>query len=250
MDKTEYFSMQGRVFIGIRNPDGSRMPARWVYDASVMETTQTKETEDKKESWSGERGLAATRATGRTMNLNITLGQLNTDNAALALEGARVEVTTGTVTGEIIGAVKAGDVWPLAYAAVSDLELEDSTSAALVLDTDYTVDEDLGLIFFLTTKAGVKGDYEYAAHSIVTAFNGPSKDYYVLFGGLNTVDGSSGRCRGEIYNVSLSPAETFGFIQDAFGELALTGKAKMDPFRRADPNWGPYGRLILIDAAA
>ena len=42
----------------------------------------------------------------------------------------------------------------------------------------------------------------------------------------------------------------FFVIQDAFGELALTGKAKMDPFRRADPNWGPYGRLILIDAAA
>lgn len=250
MNTPEYFSMQGKVFIGKRNPDGSREPARWMYDASTLEMTQTKEKDTINESWSGERGEAASRTTARTFEVSLTLRQLLTDTLALAQDGVRVEAAAGTVTAEALGDVAPGDVIALDYAAISDLELEDGTTptpVALVEDTDYTYDPDLGVITFLTAKTGVSAAYEYAAHSLVTLGNALSQDYYVLFAGLNTVDGSSARCRGEIHKINFDPSGAFGFIQDAFGELQLSGSAKMDPVRRADPRWGPYARVFLVE---
>lgn len=246
-DITEYFSFQGRVYIGPRNPDGTRGPAKWVYDASVLNWQMESETESKNESWSGIRGVAATLKTSQTMTVNLTLGQLNTDNAALATSGTRVEVAAGTVTNEVIGAVAIGDVVALDFAAVSDLALVDGTAAPLVEGTDYELSPKTGVLRFLSVKAGVKAStYDYAAHSIVTAMSKVSQDHYVLFDGINTVDGAEMACRGEVHRVSFGPASEMGFIQDAFGELELSGEAKIDPVRQADPKWGPFARVMLI----
>lgn len=247
---TEYFSMQGRVYIGIRNADGTRDPAKWVYDASVLEVSQTKDREERTESHSGDRGVAATMGGKRSLTFNLTLGQLNSDIAALAMDGVRVEVVGGSVVAEAIGDVEAGSVVALDYAATSNHALVDGTAAPLVLDTDYTVDEALGVLTFLSTKAGVTDDYDYAAHSLVTLGNSANQDHYLVFAGLNTVDGATQRCRGELYNLTLNPSETFGFIQDTFGDLSMSGIGKIDTVRQSDPKFGPYGRLHLIQPAA
>ena len=243
----EYFSMQGRVYRGIRNPDGSRQPATYCYDASTLEVKQTKEREEKYESNTGGRTLAATLPTKRSMTYSLVLGQLNNDIAAIAADGVVVDITSGTVTNEAIGDVKAGDVFALAFGGVSDLALVDSAAAALVEDTDYTVDEDLGFLQFLTTKTGVKAStYDYAAQSPVTMGTATNEDHYYIFVGLNTTDGATTRCRGELYNCTTNPAETLGFIQSSFGEFSISGDCKMDPVRQLDPNFGPFGRLLLF----
>lgn len=246
-DITEYFSFQGRVFIGLRNANGTRGPAKWVYDASVLNWQMEAETESKNESWSGIRGVAATLKTSQTMTVNLTLGQLNTDNAALATSGTRVEVAAGTVTNETIGTVVVGDVVALDFAAVSNLALVDGAAAPLVEGTDYELNPKTGVLRFLTGKTGVKAStYDYAAHSIVTAMSKVAQDHYVLFDGINTVDGAEMACRGEVHRVAFDPASEMGFIQDAFGELELSGQAKIDPVRQADPKWGPFARVMLI----
>ncbi|MEI2428692.1 hypothetical protein RDV84_00170 [Lysobacter yananisis] len=246
-DITEYFSMQGRVYLGLRNADGSRQPARWVYDSSTLNWAMTSERAEKTESNTGVRGVAATMKTSRSMAVNLTLGQLNTDNLALATDGTRIEVAAGTVTNEVLGSVKAGDVIALDYAVVSDLALVDGTAAPLVAGTDYELNPKTGILQFFTTKAGVKAStYDYGAHSIVTAMSALSRDYYVLFDGLNSVDGAEMVCRGEVHRVSFSPAGELGFIQDEFGQIELEGQAKSDPFRQRDPKWGPFARAMLI----
>lgn len=248
---TEYFSMQGRVYIGPRNPDGSRGPARWVYDSSNLVLAQEVERETKNESWTGVRGRAATLTTGRNLNVNLTLDQLNTDNAALAMQGVATEVVAGSVTDEAIGDVTPGDVVALEYAAVSALAMTDGSAAALVEDTDYTLNPDTGVIQFLTARTGVNADtYSYAAHSLITALNGGVKDYYVMCDFLNTVDGTLMKGLGEVHRVNFSPASEFGFIQDSFGALELEGEALVDPVRQPDPRWGPYARVKLIGPAA
>lgn len=247
-ETTEYFSMQGRVYVGDVNADGSWAPAKWVYDASTLSTKMTKETEEKKESYLGQRGTAAVRPTGTSLEVSLTLGQINTDTMAMATDGVRVDIASGTVTAESVGTVAAGNVVALEFSAVSDLVLKDGTADLLVENTDYTTDLDLGIVTFLTAKTGVTAAYDYAAHSVATMLNGPSKDRYVLFAGLNTVEGSVLRCRGEIYRVGFNPAEELAFIQDAFGELSLTGKAKVDPVRQPSAKFGPYGRVILVPA--
>lgn len=245
-DQTEYFSMQGRVYLGERNPDGSRGPAKWVYDASTLSWEQSVEREEKRESHTGSRSLGATLKTSRDLNVTLTLGQINSDHVALATDGKRVDIATGTVTDEALGNVEAGDVHALEYSAVSTVALEDGTAVPLVVDVDYIVNEDSGFVRFLTTKTGVTASYSYAAHSVVTVLSGSNKAYYLLFDGLNTVDDTSLKCVGEVYNLDFDPSNELGFIHESFGEIQLTGRAKLDSFRQPDPKWGPYARVKLI----
>lgn len=246
---TEYFSFQGRVYRGVRNPNGSRAPAQWCYDASTLEVKQTKEREEKYESNTGGRTLAATLPTKRTMSYTLTLGQLNNDIAAMAADGVVASVASGSFANAAIGTVKPGDVFALDFVGLSSVALEDGAAAALVVDTDYTLDADLGVLTFLTAKTGVTADGDYAAHSPVTMGNAANQDHYYLFIGMNTVDGATTRCRGELYNCTSNPAETLGLIQSGFGEFQISGDCKMDPVRQPDAKFGPFGRLIFAQPA-
>jgi hypothetical protein len=243
---TEYFSMQGRVAIGVRNADGSREPAQWVYDASKLEWAFSVDKDEREESYSGQRGLAATLIKKKSMKLNLTLGQLNDSNAALAVAGKQVKIDAGTVTAETIGTVKAGDMVALDYAKVSSVALTGSGSATLEEDTDYTLNATTGVLTFLTANEDVSADYEYAAHSLVTVFSGQKKDLYILFDGMNTVDGTEMMCLGEVYRASLEPASTLGLIQDGFGDLELAGDALIDSVRLSQERYGGYARLKLL----
>lgn len=246
-DLTEYFSFQGKISIGERNADGTRKPAQWVFDASAMSWAQSVTVEEKREAWSGVRGLGATLKTARDMTINLTLAQLNIGNAVRAMDGSRVDITSGSATGEVIGNVVAGDVWALKYSAVSSLVLSKTPSGTLTLGTDYTVNVDTGMVYFLTTNAGVTAAYSYAAQSVVTAFTGGNKAWYLLFDGMNTVIGAEGKCIGEVYNIDLQPASEIAWINESFGELALTGRARLDPYRQPDAQYGPYARVKYID---
>lgn len=251
MSKTEYFSFQGRVYLGLRNADGSRAPARWVYDASTLELAMSSTRENKKESWSGVRGIAATMTTERTLGVRLTLGQINTENLALATDGTLLDLASGSAANEAIGAVKPGDVVALEYAAISTLVLEGGSPAApLVANTDYTVNLATGIITFLTTKTAVAAKtYQYAAHSVVKVLESTKSEYYALFDGVNSVDGATQRFRGEVNRISFPAAESLALINDSFGEIVLNGEAKIDPVRQSDPRFGLYARALLVDAA-
>jgi hypothetical protein len=248
---TESFSMQGRVSIGKRNADGSRMPAQWLANASTLEWDFAVETDDAIESFSGARGVLDQLDKSKKMTVKITITQLNDNNAALALGGNVVPVTGGTATSEEIGDVKAGDVVALQFAKVSALTLAGTAPAAPVLDTDYTLNADTGILTFLTDCTGVSAStYTYAAHSLVTALTAAPQDYYVLFDGQNTVRGAKGLCRGEVNRIGFAPADALGLITDSFGNINLSGEARIDPVRLTDPKYGGYARLMLIDRAA
>jgi hypothetical protein len=138
----------------------------------------------------------------------------------------------------------------LDYAQVSDVVLTPSGGSGdpLVEGTDYTLNTPTGILTFLTAQAaGPSAAYSYAAHSIVAALNGTRPEFYVLFDGLNTVDGTSARARGEVYRVSFPPASNMALIADSFGTLELTGDALVDVTRQADPKFGAYARMILVD---
>jgi hypothetical protein len=250
MENREVFSYQGKVALGIRNSNGSRGAARWAGSASVCELDMTEDQDELQESFSGQRGLYATLPTKKTVKVKLTLSELNDDNAALALGGQKVSVDAGTVTGEPIPAGKAGEMWALDFAKVSSVDLVGGAGGTtpLVLDTDYSLDLTMGVGTWLTDQAtAASGDYEYAAHSIITALSGSRPEFYVLFNGINTVDGTNSRFRGEVYRVTFPPASTLALIQSSFGTLELEGTALVDAVRQPDPNFGPYARAILID---
>lgn len=244
---TEYFSFQGKVYTGKRNSNGSRAPSRWVYDNSQLDIALTKDQDTKNESWSGSRARAATLATGRSMQVALTLGQINNDNLALATDGVKVDVAAGSVADETIGTVAAGDVVALDYVLISNLALTKTGATALVEDTDYTLDATLGLLTFLTAATGVTGDFDYGAHSPISLLEGDNSEYYLIFIGINTVTGTNKLMRAELNRIAWNPAETLPLINESFGELQLTGEALIDPVRQGDNKFGPFGRLIAVD---
>lgn len=246
---TESFSMQGKVSLGLRNADGTRAPAQWVSDASTLEWDFTVETDDQIESFSGARGLQAQLDKSKKMNVKLTLTQLNDANAALATAGTVNSITGGTATAENIGDVAPGDTVALEYAKVSALTLSGTAPASPQVDVDYTVNTDTGILTFLTACTGVTANYTYAASSIVTALTSLAKDYYVLFDGMNTVRGAVGKVRGEVHRISFSPANAVNLIGDSFGTIEVSGAARVDPVRAADPKYGGYARLMLVDGA-
>ena len=250
MENREVFSFQGKVALGIRNPNGSRGPARWAGSASACELDMTEDQDELQESFSGTRGLYATLPTKKTVKIKLTLSELNDDNAALSTAGAKVSVEAGTFTSEPIPAGKVGDMWALDYAKVSSVEITGGAGGTtpLVEDTDYTLDAVTGVGTWLTEQANeASADGDYAAHSIIAALSGSRPEFYVLFNGINTVDGTNARCRAEVYRVTFPPASTLGLIQSSFGTLELEGTALVDAVRQPDPKFGPYARLVLID---
>lgn len=248
--KTEYFAMQGRVALGLRNADGTRQPARWVSDAGTLEWSFTTDKKKINESFAGSRGLAATLKGAKTMNVKVSFKQINDDNAALSVNGNVVAIASGSVSGETIGDVKAGDMVALDYAKVSAVVLTGTAPVAPALGTDYKLNEATGVITFLADCMGVSGAYDYASHSLVTVFTSNSPDMYLLFDGENTVDGTVLLARGEVYKVQFDPASTVGLIQDDFGNLELSGEALVDAVRVDNSQYGGYARLALIDPGA
>lgn len=246
-ETTEYFSMQGRVALGIRNSDGSRAPAKWVFDASVLEWDFTVDKDQKTDGYTGGRGLAATLAKSKSMNVKLTLGQINDSNASLSIAGTTVQVVGGTVAAEQIGDVDAGDMVGLDNCKVSELVLTGTQPTELVLDTDYTVNVTSGVITFLKDATGVKAAYTYAAYSIITALTAKPQDLYVLFDGMNTVDGATLLARGEVNRIQFDPASSLPLINDSFADLELSGAARVDPIRVSDSKYGGYARLMLLD---
>ncbi|HEY4145169.1 hypothetical protein [Pinirhizobacter sp.] len=247
---TEYFSMQGKVALGIRNTDGSRQPAKWVYDASTLEWGFSVDKDEKNENYSGSRGLAAVLQTKKSMTVKLTLGQLNDTNAAQAVAGTTVQIAAGSATAEPLGILTIGDMVALDFAKVSDLEITVG-AATLVEDTDYTLNANTGVLTVLTTQAtAASAAYSYAAHSLITVFSNNSPDMYVLFDGENTVDGATGLCMGEVYRITFDPASALALINSTFGEMELNGSARVDPVRLANSQYGGYARLKLIDPEA
>lgn len=248
--KTEYFAMQGRVALGLRNADGTRQPARWISDAGTLEWSFTTDKKKINESFAGSRGLAATLKGAKTMTVKVSMKQINDDNAALSVNGNVVAIASGTVSGESIGDVKAGDMVALDYAKVSSVVLSGTAPATPVVGTDYRINETTGVLTFLTDCTGVDGAYEYASHSLVTVFTSNSPDMYLLFDGENTVDGAELLARGEVYKVQFDPASTVGLIQDDFGNLELSGEALVDSTRVDNSEYGGYARLMLVSPGA
>lgn len=250
MENREVFSFQGKVALGIRNSDGSRQAARWAGNASVCELDMTEDQDEQVDSFTGTRGVYGTLPTKKTLKVKLTLTEVNDDNTAIGLGGQKVSVDAGTVTGEPLPVGKVGDMFALDFAKVSSVDITGGAGGTtpLVLDTDYTLDADLGVGTYLTAQTVAPSvDYDYAAHSIVAALTGTRPEFYVLYSGFNTVDGTNAKARGEVYRVTFPPASTLALISSSFGTLELEGTAKVDPVRQPDPKFGSYARMVLVD---
>lgn len=247
------FSFQGKVRLGERVAGGKPGKLRWVGDAPVCTVELSTTSENRTESYSGNRLTSATLQTAKEANLSLTLNWADGDNLALGMYGAVTNVAAGSVTGELLPTgLVAGDEVVLANGGVSALVITDSAvTPATVPPANYSLESaDGGVVKFLNVGAFVqpfKAAYSRRASVDVTMFTESPPERYLYLDGINTVDGA--RVLVDLYRVKFNPATSIPLINEGFGQLELTGVVLFDSEAAADTALGGFGRIRQPAAA-
>ncbi|MCO1336719.1 hypothetical protein MO867_20540 [Microbulbifer sp. OS29] len=246
------FSLQGKVYLGERLSTGKPGKMHWVNDVGLLNITANVSSENRQESYSGQRLTSATLNTGTEVSFSLTLYHATASNLAMGLYGTERTVTSSTVTDEAIPEVEAGDSVILDRGNISSLVITDSngTPATLVDGTNYQVTSSPGgVLEFLDVTSFTQpfnADYSHGASTDITMFTESPPVRYLMLDGVNTVDGSGERVRGRLYKCKFNPVSQLDLINSSFGELALTGTALFDALSDPDEALGGFGRIELL----
>lgn len=167
-----------------------------------------------------------------SVETSITMHDLNPANVALALLGGSASVSGASVTDEAHTGYKDTFIKLAHPGPYTDVVVTGSGGTpTYVANTDYEVRP--GGIFILaagaiTDATALLVDYTFLTYDKVEAITFASKEYEIVFDGLNEAR-SGKRVRVEAYKVRLSPTQTpASFISQAFAELQVTGTVLKD----------------------
>jgi len=249
-DDSRYFSFQGKLYLGTRQSNGKPGVLTWVNDSALCDVQLQSTIDEKTESYSGNRLVAARVSKGKKANITLQLETLAASGLALALYGSVTTVTAGTVTAESFPALVAvGDTVMLDKPGVTNLVITDSTAApkTLVQDTDYRIDSPgNGLVKILglgTYTQPFKAAYSYAGGINLAMFTQPVPERYLVLDGINTV--TNERVRTSLFRVQFDPTDSIPLINDGFGKLTLKGSVLYDAVNATNANLGGFGRMEM-----
>jgi hypothetical protein len=182
------------------------------------------------------------------MTLTLTLDELNHENLALWTSGAKATHTNVAVAGftkyEMVESIELGrhfDIVNSSGERAYDVDLADltlnngTTDAALVSGTDFTLDEEFGTIFILSTAtnitAGVPLDVTLAAKAGASAVNEvQGLKTSSVTGALKFVSenpaNNDARTEYQFHQVALKPTGDFGLISDEYTQMQFEGAAE------------------------
>lgn len=256
----EYFSGQGKLFIGARNSSGMPLAMRWVGDVADYMFSAEPDVLEAKENYSGQRQTVVRIERELKMTMKGSLRQINHENLKLLTRGDTVAQTAGSVTAEAIspatGTLAIGDVFLLAAQDVSAVTIKDSTGTPITLtaDVDYVLDAKAGQIELLDVTTNgpftlpLKADYTKAAISRVKMYTAANVEYWSRFVGLNTAVSGYPKVIVDIYRNRMDPGKDFSLISDDLNSFELTGSCLADATKTASSDFGQFGRIIKLAA--
>lgn len=251
MNEETYFSLQGEVWLGDRDPaTGLSKKSRWLFNAPKLEIALSAETDDVNESYSGQRLLDDQLDKGKSAKVSLTLHGWSLQNLALGLYGAVAKITGGAVVDEVLPAgLVAGDFVQLDKRGVSALVMKDSTAGTPLVPTAQQISiyrPNSAMLAITDVGAYVqpfKASYTYADADLVTMFGTVAPpERYLVFDGINTKTGKS--VVAELYRLKFNPQSALGLINESHGTIELEGVCLYDRTRAADANLGGFGRLV------
>lgn len=223
------YSYVGSGKIYLRDTSSATAGLIEVGNASVLNFAITEDVKELKD---------YTQAGGGTYNevrrisaveVSMTLHELSAANLARALYGSTSAVTSATVNDEAHNDVVAGslvltDFMPSAITAVK------KGASTLVAGTDYEV-RGAGVLL-ITGGAVITGDditisYTKANADVVQMLTGASKEYEMVFDGLNEAR-SGKKTRVQAFRVKIGAAQNLGLIGEEYAALEVTGKLLKD----------------------
>lgn len=240
-----YFSGQGLISIGT----GAGIAEYEVGNAPGISIDLATDVVEHTESTSGQRLVDFRLTKASKATIKITLEDWSLDNLALGLYGQAAARAAGTVTGESLGTVVAGALYPLQFPlGVSAVVVRDSSSTPVVVPAvNYTVDDIFGTLTFHDVSGltmPLKVDYAYGAGSNIAMFQVPPAPRFVRARLRNTANGNAASVV-ELYRVQFDPIKSLSLISNDLGQLELTGSVLADPGKASDATFGMFGRMII-----
>lgn len=257
----DYFSGQGKLYLGSRSAAGNPETLRWIGDVADFSFSAEPDVLEAKENYSGNRQTVVRITRELKMSMKASMRQISADNLKLMLLGDTVAQASGSVTGETIspttGTLAVGNVFLLGGQDVSAVTIKDSsgTPKALVAGTDYTLNAKGGSIEILDVTTNgpftlpLKADYTKAAATRVKMFTAANQEFWLRFEGLNTAVSGYPPVIVDIYRVRLDPVKDFGLINDDLGNFELAGSCLVDQTKTVSSDFGQFGRMIALAAA-
>lgn len=246
------YAGQGPIYIGDFNATTLNIDNEVAVGCGsrVLKLAMSRETQEIKESCSGQRLTLLEYETSKSANATLELLEFDKEMLAMAVYGTSAAVTGSTVTGEALPTMVAGGVYHTKHPKVSSVVLKDSAGVpvTLVAGTDYRVDDaDYGRIVILSLGAYTQpftADYAYAGYSKIKPFSIAAPVKALRFDGISTADGS--KVRVILPKIQFSPTTEFNFVGDEAAVLTLEGKLLYPGISLADPVLGNFGSIDLL----
>ena len=246
-----YFSGQGRVFIGTRDPNGHADGLQFVGNVPELRISPSVETLEHQEAQSGQRLTDLQILRSVSAEFTCVLEELLPVNLALALYGNAHTVAPGTVTDERLpNPLKPGHLYPLAKQNVSGVVVRDAANATLPA-TQYSVNARHGSLTLLDATTGgpyvqpFQVSYSFGAAQSTAMFTQPLPERWIRFEGLNTANANR-EVVIDLYRVSINPTRELSLISDELMRFELSGRVLADLSRPSDGDLGQFGRMVLL----
>lgn len=207
-----------------------------------------------KESCSGQELDLDEIPAGKGMAVGMTMEQFSAMDLAMAYFGEAIVNAAGTITGERLPLLAAGDYFFLRHPHASSVVIQDSTGTPLVYveGTHYAIESATHGAYRLIAHPEshvepVEVDYAYAESVNIATMTVPTVEKGLVFMGKNH---KGKNARIIVPRVTWRMNGDFGWITGGgtAAQLQFTGGAKYVPELEADPTFGPYCKIDALPA--
>lgn len=251
-----YQSFQCKIFLGERLANGEPGPLLWVGDNSQCQFGAEPQTEEFKENWSGNRGVALVLDQGTDATLSLNLLQANNRNLMIATGGEEVTQDVDAVVGRVIAATlpEVGQHLLLRALKVSALTITDSTPTTpktLTKDVNYREDLAAGSVEILdATTDGpfvppLLANFTPGELKYIKLLSKTDREFWVRAVGVNTAKAGRPRFVADWYRWKPTPA-SLDLISESRTEIPLTGSVLQDDTKEFDAELGYFGRIAYL----
>ena len=243
------FSLQGYIRAGARNATtGKPGPMFWLGNVPEATLEISVETAEKRESFSGNRGLYKRMYTQRGGTFAGTMDEWSLKNLALMLHSVSVPVVAGSASAETFPTgLVAGDQVMLGHPNASALVITDSAATpATVPAANYAlVGHNKRIVDIINPGSFVqpfKAAYSYAGYNKMDFFAQEPAEIFVQFDGIDTEYNVPVEI--DLFRTQFAPLANFAMINEEFGTLPFSAELLFDPLNVDANGKGGFARLL------
>jgi len=249
----------GEVLFDRFDADGASTGYRHLGNVESLTIATTVEKLSKKSSMTGKRSLLKEVVIGQEAEVTMILSEFDPENLALAFRGDTTAFTQAGAWGLSAQPINGGvavvfDRWYyLGKRSLSNVVIDQS--GALVVDVDYKINLELGLVKILSTGSGTEAVTTWAGDSAPlssTKIRGLASSSIEgklkYFSATDQVSGP--RYELDIHKVELAPDGDLGLISEVFGTFTLKGKAQEDTSQSAGEEFFTLRELTAAEAGS